>query len=46
MMIATTIIPWLALWLYYYEVWLATGHWEGGGIPHKPSLDDGDVSHS
>jgi hypothetical protein len=46
MMIATTIIPWLALWLYYYEVWLATGHWEGGGIPHEPSLDEGDVPNS
>ncbi len=46
MMIATTIIPWLSLWLYYYEVWLATGSWEGGGIPHEPALDDGDVPHS
>lgn len=46
MMIATTIIPWLALWLYYYEVWLATGNWAGSSIPHKPLLDDGDVPHS
>jgi hypothetical protein len=46
MRIAATIIPWSSLWLYYYEVWLATGSWEGGGIPHKPSLDEGDVPHS
>ena len=46
MMIATTIIPWLSLWLYYYEVWLATGSWEGGGIPHEPSPDGSHVSHS
>ncbi len=30
-MIADTIVPWTALWLYYYEVWLATGEWVGGG---------------
>jgi len=33
--IATTIIPWLSLWLYYYEVWLVTGKWLGGGIEHN-----------
>lgn len=30
--ISQTIIPWASLWLYYYEVWLATGIWKGGGI--------------
>ncbi len=29
--IAETIIPWTSLWLYYYEVWHATGEWLGGG---------------
>ena len=29
--IATTIVPWTAVWLYYYEVWRATGEWLGGG---------------
>lgn len=29
--IATTIIPWTSLWLYFYEIWLATGKWMGGG---------------
>lgn len=33
--IATTILPWTALWLHYYEIWLATGEWIGGG--HEPS---------
>ena len=35
---AETIIPWTSLWLYYYEIWLQTGEWLGGGIhgnPHK-----------
>lgn len=35
MFIADTIIPWTSLWLYYYEVWHATGEWLGGGILPK-----------
>jgi hypothetical protein len=30
--IASTIIPWLMLWLTYYELWHATGVWQGGGV--------------
>ncbi len=30
--IAHTILPWTSLWLYFYEVWHATGEWLGGGI--------------
>lgn len=29
--IADKIIPWISLWLYYYEVWSVTGEWRGGG---------------
>jgi hypothetical protein len=29
--IADTVVPWLALWLFYYELWHATGEWLGGG---------------
>jgi len=32
MIIAETILPWVSLWLYYYELWHATGQWLGGGI--------------
>ena len=28
------IIPWISLWLFFYEVWLASGEWLGGG--HEP----------
>jgi hypothetical protein len=35
MKIATSIVGWLALWLMYYEIWSATGEWQGGGIEHK-----------
>jgi len=34
--IALTVVPWASLWLLYYEVWLATGDWQGGGI--HPSI--------
>jgi len=30
--ISKTIIPWISLWLYYYEIWHITGKWLGGGI--------------
>jgi len=37
LLIATTIIPWISMWLYFYEVWLRTGAWRGEGThPHLP----------
>ncbi len=30
-LISQTIIPWISEWLYFYELWLATGTWLGGG---------------
>jgi hypothetical protein len=35
MFIANTIIGWAALWLFFYETWLITGEWEGGGEEPK-----------
>jgi hypothetical protein len=35
-LIAHTILPWLLLWLAFYEVWLVTGIWKGGGVEHGP----------
>ncbi len=32
MKLALTVLPWLSMWLFYYEVWLATGGWHGGGV--------------
>lgn len=29
--IARTIVPWLMLWIVFYEAWLVTGEWQGGG---------------
>ncbi|WP_370324537.1 hypothetical protein [Euzebya sp.] len=31
-LIADTIIPWTMEWLFHYEIWAATGSWEGGGL--------------
>lgn len=36
--IAVTIVPWTSLWLYFYEVWRATGEWLGGGV--EPGEDE------
>lgn len=27
-----TLIPWTSLWLFYYEIWIETGEWLGGGV--------------
>jgi hypothetical protein len=26
-----TIVPWVSLWLFYFEDWLASNEWKGGG---------------
>lgn len=31
-LIAFTVLPWLLEWLVYYECWVVTGEWLGGGI--------------
>ncbi len=32
MLLDRTIVPWAILWLWYFEDWLATGEWRGGGM--------------
>ena len=37
MRIDQTVVPWAALWLFYFEEWLASNAWKGGGEhPAKP----------
>lgn len=36
--IADVLVPWAGEWLLYYELWLATGEWHGGGIEHRAAL--------
>lgn len=40
--LANTIIPWTVEWLYYYELWLATGEWLGGGEHPDPGKNKSD----
>ena len=41
MSLATTIVPWLFYWLFFYESWLVTGEWQGGGVHPAPAeLDE------
>jgi hypothetical protein len=39
--VADTIVPWTSEWLYFYEVWLRTGSWLGGGDHGDAHLIDG-----
>jgi hypothetical protein len=34
-----TVVPWTALWLFYFEDWLSTGEWKGGG-EHPPATPE------
>ena len=42
--LAETTIPWATRYLYFYEGWLATGKWLGGGR-HPTAEELGDVDH-
>jgi hypothetical protein len=33
--ISEFILPWISFWLFFYEAWLMTGEWLGGG--HEPT---------
>ena len=32
--LAHSVLPWTSEWLFFYEIWLATGEWVGGGTIH------------
>lgn len=34
------IVPWVSLWLYYFEDWLATDDWKGGGEHPEPTATE------
>lgn len=45
--LADTIVPWTAEYLLFYELWLATDIWYGGGVDHgEPKGHAGAVSNS
>ncbi|EKO3968828.1 hypothetical protein EF707_06245 [Vibrio fluvialis] len=41
MLISETIVPWALEWLFYWELWLSSGEWEGGGVhPGELTIDE------
>lgn len=40
MLLSRKIVPWAAEWLFYYELWVLTGEWLGGGIEHGSRRED------
>lgn len=32
-------IPWIKLWLFYFEMWLTNGVWKGGGVEPGDEFD-------
>lgn len=42
MFLADTIIPWASTWLLYFEFWLFSGQWDGGGVEHD---EEGPLCH-
>lgn len=43
MPLVKTIIPWASDWLQFYELWLVTGVWQGGGIEHETSTEKSNI---
>lgn len=41
MYLAETILPWASIWLLYFEFWLHSGVWDGGGIEHDVIVESG-----
>ena len=31
-LLVDTLVPWSVLWLFYFEEWLISGEWKGGGV--------------
>lgn len=40
LLITNTVVPWASLWLYFFEEWLVSDDWKGGGV--HPNHDDPD----
>lgn len=38
-----TLIPWASLWLFYYEIWIVTGEWLGGGIHGSDNIHQSEI---
>jgi hypothetical protein len=45
MRIDQTIVPWTTLWLHYFEDWLGSGEWKGGGTHPTESSEFNEVNN-
>lgn len=43
MLLDRTVVPWSVLWLWYFEGWLSTDEWRGGGL-HPGDPEDSEAS--
>ena len=46
MFLSETILPWASLWLFYFEDWLATDDWKGGGEHPAQKNEDQRIPNS
>ena len=37
--LSQTVVPWAVLWLFYFEEWLSSDDWKGGGVHPDGSHD-------
>lgn len=37
--LSQTVVPWAVLWLFYFEEWLSSDDWKGGGVHPNGSHD-------
>lgn len=42
--LTSTLLPWIAFWLYYYELWQETSDWLGPSSPHGLRPERGEPS--
>lgn len=45
MLLARTILPWASEWLFYYELWLASGTWYGDGPDRLDPVSQAKILH-
>lgn len=48
MRIDQTMVPWSILWLFYFEEWLVSNDWKGGGVHsgEKQQVDEAEAPAS
>ena len=46
MQLDRTVVPWTALWLFFFEDWLSSGEWKGGGVHVSAAAETEFVGHA